>query len=120
MFYSAVADFLVGIHFAFILFVALGGLLVLKRTWLALLHIPCVIWGIMIESQGWICPLTPLEIQFRTLAGDGGYTGGFIDHYLMHLIYPPGLTRTWQLAVAALLLAFNLSIYAYVVTKKHR
>jgi hypothetical protein len=109
------ADLLVWIHFTFILFAILGGLLALKRTWIALLHLPCVIWGVLIEWQGWICPLTPLEIHFRMLAGEAGYAGGFIDHYLMPLIYPAGLSRSMQLALALGLLAWNLLVYGYLM-----
>jgi hypothetical protein len=114
MIYQAIADLLVMLHFAFILFVVLGGLLVLKRSWVALLHIPSVVWGLLIEWQGWICPLTPLEIHFRVLAGEAGYAGGFIDHYLIPLIYPAGLTRTLQIALGSSLLAINLVIYGYL------
>ncbi|MGD8591028.1 MAG: DUF2784 domain-containing protein [Chromatiales bacterium] len=115
MIYKAIADLLVGIHFTFILFVVLGGLLVLKRTWVALLHLPCVAWGVLIEWQGWICPLTPLEIHFRELAGGAGYPGGFIEHYLMPLIYPADLTPTLQIALGLSLLALNLVIYGYLI-----
>jgi hypothetical protein len=115
MIYKVIADLLVGIHFAFILFVVLGGLLVLKRTWVAWLHLPCVVWGILIEWQDWICPLTPLEIHFRKLAGDAGYAGGFIDHYLMPLIYPAGLTPTLQIGLGISLLALNLVIYGHII-----
>jgi hypothetical protein len=112
---QAIAELLMVLHFVFILFVVFGGLLVLKRTWVALLHLPCLIWGILIEWQGWICPLTPLEIHFRNLAGDAGYSGGFIDHYLMPVIYPPGLTRAAQTTLAAALLGLNLLVYGYLI-----
>jgi hypothetical protein len=115
MIFRLSADLLVALHFAFIVFVALGGLLVLKWQWLALLHIPAVIWGMLIELHGWICPLTPLEIQFRELAGEAGYAGSFIDHYLMSLIYPAGLTRELQITLAILLAGLNLLVYGYVV-----
>ena len=115
MIYTAIADLLVGIHFTFILFTVLGGLLALKRTWVALLHLPCVLWGLLIEWRGWICPLTPLEIHFRELAGDAGYAGGFIEHYLLPLIYPDGLTPGLQIALALGLLCMNLIIYGYLV-----
>jgi len=115
MIYSVIADLLVGLHFVFILFVILGGLLVLKRNWVALLHLPCVVWGVMIEWQGWICPLTPLELHYRELAGDAGYSGGYIEHYLMPLVYPAGLTRTMQMALGSSLLALNLLIYGYLI-----
>jgi hypothetical protein len=110
-----IADLLVLLHLGFILFVVLGGVLVLKWRWLAWLHIPCVIWGVLIELHGWICPLTPLELHFRQLAGEVGYHGGFIDHYLVPLIYPPGLTSDLQIALAVILLIINLALYGYVL-----
>lgn len=118
MIFRITADLLVALHFAFMLFVALGGLLVLRWTWVALLHIPCVVWGVLIELQGGICPLTPLEVHFRELAGDAGYAGGFIDHYLMPVIYPAGLTANLQLALATGLLLLNLALYGYLIAKK--
>jgi hypothetical protein len=87
------ADILVLVHLGFIVFVALGGFLVVKMAKIAFLHLPCAAWGVLISFGGWICPLTPLEMHFRQLAGQAGYTGGFIDHYVMPLIYPAGLTR---------------------------
>jgi hypothetical protein len=115
MIYSVIADLLVGLHFVFILFVILGGVLVVHRTWVALLHLPCLVWGVMIEWQGWICPLTPLELHYRELAGDAGYSGGFIEHYLMPLVYPASLTRTLQIVLGSSLLALNLLIYGYLI-----
>jgi hypothetical protein len=93
------ADFLVILHLTFICFVILGGVLVIRWKWVSFLHIPTVVWGALIEFQGWICPLTPLEQNLRHLAGQSGYTGGFIEHYLIPLIYPSGLTRTLQIAI---------------------
>jgi len=107
----SIADFLVIIHLAFICFVVFGGLLVIRWKWLIFLHLPAVAWGAIIEFQGWICPLTPLEQQFRHLAGQSGYSGGFIEHYLIPIIYPGGLTRPIQIAIGLFVIAINLTIY---------
>ena len=111
MIYLVLADAVLLLHFAFILFVVLGGLLVLRRRRLIWLHLPVVIWGALIEFAGWICPLTPLESWLREQGGDRGFSGGFINHYLGTLIYPEGLTRELQWLLGALVLAINAAIY---------
>jgi hypothetical protein len=117
---SLVADGLVLLHALFIIFVALGGLLALRWPLMAYLHLPCLLWGIAIELGGFICPLTPLEIQWRLAAGEGGYSGGFIDHYIMPLIYPPGLTRGTQILLGLALLIGNGLVYGYLLRKRSR
>jgi hypothetical protein len=107
------ADIIVLLHFAFILFVSAGGLLVLRWPRLAWLHLPCVAWGVLIEATGGICPLTPLEMRFRLAAGEPGYSGDFIDRYLLPMIYPAGLTRGLQIGLGIALLLFNLVIYVF-------
>jgi uncharacterized protein with PQ loop repeat len=114
------ADFLVLLHFSFIVFVLLGGLLVLKWRWLAYLHLPCAIWGVLIEFFGWICPLTPLENHFREKAGQTGYSGGFMEHYLLPLIYPVNLTHDLQIILGLLVLIVNLAIYGLVLFKHYQ
>ena len=114
MVYLALADAVLVLHLAFILFVVLGGLLVLRRRWLVWLHLPAGAWGILIEFAGWICPLTPLENWLRMQGGERGYAGGFIDHYLVSLIYPDGLTRELQWLLGALVLAINAAIYLWL------
>ena len=111
MYYRLGADLLVILHLGFILFVALCGLLVAYRPRLAMLHLPAVLWGALIEFKGWICPLTPLEIRWRALAGQAGYRGGFIEHYLIELIYPPGLTPGLQYLLGGLVLAINAGLH---------
>ncbi|HLG53063.1 MAG TPA: DUF2784 domain-containing protein [Steroidobacteraceae bacterium] len=111
MLYRALADAVLVLHLAFILFVMLGGLLVLRLPWLAWLHLPAAIWGALIEFAGWICPLTPLEKQLRLLAGEEAYRGGFINHYVIPLIYPDGLTREMQWLLGVLVLAVNAAVY---------
>ena len=107
-------------HFVFILFVMFGGLLALRWRWAPLLHIPCFVWGGWIEVRGGICPLTPLENGLRQAAGGSAYAGSFIDHYIVSLIYPAGLTRTVQLALAVGLVVLNAAIYAWVIRRRLR
>jgi len=112
------ADLLVAVHFAFVLFVVLGGLLVIRWPKLAFLHLPAVIWGIWIEFSGRICPLTPWENALRRRAGESGYTGGFIEHYILPLLYPPGLNRGVQVALGIAVIGFNAAIYGYLVVRR--
>ena len=108
------ADAVLILHLAFVLFVVLGAFLVLRRRKLIWVHLPVVIWGALIEFAGWICPLTPLENWLRARGGDRGYSGGFIDHYLGALIYPEGLTRELQWFLGVFVLAINAAIYLQV------
>ncbi|MEX1994145.1 MAG: DUF2784 domain-containing protein [Steroidobacteraceae bacterium] len=112
------ADAVLVLHLAFILFVGLGGLLVLLRPRLAWFHLPAAAWGALIEFAGWICPLTPLEQFLRTLAGDSAYSGGFIDHYLVPLIYPAGLTRGMQISIGVVVVVVNAGIYAWLLVRR--
>jgi len=115
--YRVLADLVLVVHLAFVLFVVLGGLLVVRWPRLALLHVPAAIWGVLIEYTGWICPLTPLENSFRTRGGEAGYSGGFIQHYIQPLLYPAGLTRSTQLVLGSVVLALNLAAYAIVFSR---
>lgn len=116
--YSALADAVLVLHGAFVVFVAFGALLVLRWPRIAWVHIPAAVWGIAIEVGGWICPLTPLENRLRELAGDSTYRGDFIARYLMPVIYPEGLTREAQLALGFAALVGNGAIYALVFRRK--
>jgi len=109
--YGALAELVLVVHAAFIVFVLFGGLLALKWRALPWLHLPCVLWVILIELNGWICPLTPLENQLREAGGERGYSGGFIEHYLLPIVYPPGLTTGLRMLLAALVLGVNLAVY---------
>lgn len=120
MTYRLMADAVVLLHLAFILFVVLGGLAVLRWPRLAWLHVPAAIWGALIEFAGWICPLTPLENLLRERGGAAGYTGGFIDHYITSIIYPQGLTRTMQFGVGLFVLAINAFVYWTVWRRSKR
>ena len=105
------ADLLVVLHLAFATFVILGGFLAWKWRWVLFAHPLTLAWGFWVETSGQICPLTPLENHLRHLAGEAGYPGGFLDHYVVPLLYPPGLTRADQWVLAALLLAINVVAY---------
>jgi len=118
--YRLLADAVVLLHAAFVLFVVLGGLLVLRWPRLAWAHLPIVAWGAGIEFLGGICPLTPLENHWRRLAGEGGYPGGFVEHYVIALLYPAGLTRGVQLALGGLVLAVNTAVYFAVWRRRAR
>ena len=112
--YRLLADVVLMAHAAFVAFVVLGGLLALRWPRLAWLHLPAAAWGAGIEFAGGICPLTPLENHWRGLAGEQGYAGGFLEHYLLAVLYPEGLTRGVQLALGLLVLAVNAAVYALV------
>ena len=112
---ALLADLVVVIHFSFVLFVILGGLLVLRWPRLAYLHLPAATWGVLIEFAGWVCPLTPLEQSLRLKAGEQGYSGSFIEHYVLPLLYPSALTRTIQVALGIIVIAVNLGIYGYLI-----
>ena len=110
-----IAVILVLFHLLFIVFVIFGGFLVLRWRIILWLHIPCAIWGVLIEFAGWICPLTPMENHFRQLAGQAGYTGGFIKHYIIPVIYPTALTREIQYILGFGVIAINLIAYGIVI-----
>ncbi|MBA3260394.1 MAG: DUF2784 domain-containing protein [Gemmatimonadales bacterium] len=115
--FRILADLVVGLHFVFVVFVVVGGLLALRWRRVMWLHIPAAIWGALIEFGGWICPLTPLEKWLRARAGGAGYEGGFIEHYVIPVLYPGALTRGMQFALGAVVVAINLSVYAYVLRR---
>lgn len=106
------ADLVVIVHGLFIVFAVAGGLLVLRWPRVAWLHLPAAVWGVLIEWSGWICPLTPLENTLRQAAGQAGYSGGFVERYLLPLIYPAGLTPAVQLWLGLVVLVVNVAVYA--------
>jgi hypothetical protein len=120
MFYRFSADLVLIVHLAFIIFVVLGGLLVLRRPRLMWLHLPAVVWGALIEFLGVLCPLTPLETTLRELGGGSGYEGDFIGHYITAVIYPSGLTRGFQIALGFGVLLLNMVIYGYWLLRQRR
>lgn len=118
--YLLLADLIVVLHLLFVVYAVLGGFLLLKWPRLAWLHIPVVVWGTLTEFLGLICPLTPLEIWLRQQAGADSYYGGFVSHYLLPLIYPPGLTAGMQWLLGGGLLVINLLIYSWLFIRKHK
>jgi hypothetical protein len=115
---SLLADFVLVIHLAYVLFVVLGGLWVVKRRKAAWLHVPAVLWAAVVEYAGWICPLTPIENWLRMKAGKTGYQGDFLERYLAPVLYPDNLTRETQLILGTLVVAINVLIYGYVFLKR--
>ena len=109
--YRLLADFVLILHLAFVVFVLCGGLLVLKWRWIAWLHLPAAFWGAVVEFTGWICPLTPLENWLRTKGGEASYAGDFIVRYIQSILYPDTLTPDIQVLLGALVLVVNLAIY---------
>ena len=101
-------------HLAFILFDILGGVLVAWRRWFVFIHIPAAIWGVIIEVSGWICPLTYIENHLRREAGQSGYPESFIEHYLLPVIYPAGLTGETQVMLAIAVVGINMAVYAAI------
>ena len=120
MIYKLLADLVFIAHLAFVMFVVLGGIAVWRMPKLAWLHLPAVAWGALIEFAGWICPLTPWEQSFRRLAGERGYSGGFLEHYLLPILYPEGLTREVQIVLGVLVLAINAAAYALIFRRRTR
>jgi len=120
MWYQTGADAVVLIHFGFILFVLLGGMLAWKWRWVPWLHLPAALWGVLIEFSGGICPLTPLENRLRQAAGGDGYPGSFIERYLLPVIYPAELTRDVQVLLGLLVIAVNLGIYGLLWIRRKK
>ena len=112
------ANILLIIHFGFIVFALFGGLFLFRYRWVAWVHIPAFIWAALISFAGWICPLTPWEVSLRKAAGQEGYSGGFVEHYLTPIIYPAGYTREFAIAAGITVLVINLLIYGFVIYKR--
>ena len=112
---SITADLVLVVHFLFILCAIFGGLLTLHHRWVVWLHIPAMGWAAMISFAGWICPLTPLENALRRAAGEEVYSGGFINRYIVPVIYPEGYTREIAVAAGVAVLVINILIYSFVI-----
>ena len=112
MLYRFLADAVLVFHLAFVAFAVAGGLLAFRWRWMPLLHLPALAWAAFVEFSGSICPLTPLENALRAAGGAQGYAGGFVEHYLLPLIYPAALTRETQFVLGALVVAVNVVLYA--------
>jgi hypothetical protein len=120
MVYRMLADLTLLLHLGFILFVAAGAVLVLRWPRLAFAHVPCAVWGIYTALTGTICPLTPLEVHLRRLGGQAGYEGGFIQHYVERLVYPPGITAGQLALLGGAALAVNIAVYAALIRRRRR
>ena len=118
--YGILADLVLVAHLAFILFMALGGILWLRWSWFPWVHLPTALWGVLLEVRGWICPLTPLENWLRREGGAAGYEGGFVENYLLPIVYPAELTREVQIVLAVVLAATNVLTYATVAWLRRR
>lgn len=114
MLYLFLADLVAIIHLVFILFSVGGGFLALRWKRCAYVHIPAVIWAVLIELMGWVCPLTPLENWLRQRAGADVYATGFIEHYILPIIYPSALTRSLEITLGIFLLSLNVAVYAWI------
>src|SRR5260370_42547083 len=115
MLYQLGATAVAVLHLTFIIFVVVGGLLLLRWPRLMWVHLPAAVWGVLIEFAGWYCPLTILENWLLRRAGRAGYTGGFMAHYIFAVIYPSGLTRGMEIAIGLFVLAVNVSVYVKVL-----
>jgi uncharacterized protein DUF2784 len=116
--FGFLADVVLVVHLGFVLFVATGGLLVLRWPRAAWVHLPAVVWGVFVEWSGRICPLTPLENWLRERGGARGYSGDFVEHYLLKALYPADFTRSAQILLGATALLANLIVYAFVFRQK--
>jgi hypothetical protein len=120
MAFRVLADLTVVLHFAFVLFVVLGGILVAWRAWWAWLHLPAACWGVWVEFAGWPCPLTPLENWLRQRGGGPAYTSAFVEHYLLPILYPASLTAELQWVLGSLALGVNAAVYFVVLRRRAR
>ncbi|HSS75376.1 MAG TPA: DUF2784 domain-containing protein [Thermoanaerobaculia bacterium] len=120
MIYRALAEALVVFHFGFVIFVCLGGLLVLRWRRVAWFHLPAAIWGAFVEFTQTICPLTPLENHLRHLGGQAGYSGGFIEHHITRVLYPDGLSKPIQVALGVFVVLLNVTVYTVVFLRRRR
>ena len=118
--YQLFADFVAAIHFAFVLFAVLGALLAIRWRRIIYLHLPAAVWAAWIEFSGRICPLTPLENWLRLKGGEAGYSGDFIGHYLLSILYPSGLTRKVQFVLGGVVVGLNMIIYGYILFARKR
>jgi hypothetical protein len=117
---ALLADLLVVAHLLFVAFVMVGGVFLIRSPRVIWLHLPAAAWGAYIEFSGGICPLTPLENHLRFQAGQDGYSGGFVDHYLLPILYPENLALPVQQVLGGLVILVNLGMYAWVFWARHK
>jgi hypothetical protein len=120
MLFQLLADATVVVHLLFVAFVIAGGVLVLRWPRVAWMHLPAAAWGAWVELAGWVCPLTPLENWLRMRGGSGIYTSGFVERYLLPVLYPESLTRDVQWTLGLLVILLNGIVYAVVVLSRRR
>ncbi len=120
MLFSIAAGGVLLVHLTFIVFAVLGAVLAIRCRWVPYVHLPAVAWAFAVEAAGWNCPLTYWENDLRARAGQSGYSEGFIEHYLLPLIYPRGLTPTVQYWLAGVVVAVNAGIYGWLVFRRHK
>ena len=116
--YGILAEAVVAVHFVFVLFVLFGGLLTIRWPRAAWIPLPAALWGALISFAGWVCPLTPLEKWLRRQGGAAGYEGGFVEHYLLPVLYPRALTRDVQIALGLIVLLLNILVYWQFVRRR--
>ena len=120
MIWGVLAEVIVVLHFCFVLFVLFGGALALRWPKVVWVHLPAAAWGALISFAGWICPLTPLEKWLRRQGGAAGYEGGFVEHYILPVLYPRGLTHEVQIALGLIVILLNVFIYRHVYRQFRR
>lgn len=118
--YQVLADAVLLLHAAFVLFTMFGGLLVLRYPKVVWLHLPALLWGVIVQWADLICPLTPLENLLRLRGGEAAYAGAFIEHYVSMVLYPDALTIELRYLLGFLLIAVNAMIYVRVMLHRHR
>ncbi|MDH3209041.1 MAG: DUF2784 domain-containing protein [Burkholderiaceae bacterium] len=118
MLFRLAADAVLMAHLAFILFAVLGATMTARRHWIVFIHLPAALWGVFVELTGRTCPLTYLENHLRIRAGQSGYTDSFIEHYLLAIIYPTGLTREIQFTLAGVVFVINVAIYGWLLYRR--
>jgi hypothetical protein len=116
--WTAIADGILVLHLAFVAFVVLGGVLVLRWPRLAWLHLPAAAWGALVEFAGWVCPLTPLEEALRRRAGAAPGSGSFVERHVLDVLYPDWLTRPTQFALGLVVVVVNAGVYALVLRRR--
>lgn len=115
MFYRLAADAVVLLHLVFVFFVVAGALLAFRWRWLALLHVPAVVWAVLLELRGWLCPLTPLELKLRAAGGQAGYSGGFVEQYILPVLYPAELGSNMQVVLGSFVIVINVALYGWLL-----
>jgi len=120
VFFRLAADGVLLLHVGFILFAVLGAALATRWRWIPYVHLPAAAWGVFVELSDRICPLTYLENHFRAMAGQSGYTDSFLEHYVLAIVYPAGLTREIQFALAGVVIVVNIALYGRLFLRRRR